>query len=201
MISLANNIPFAFSRLKDDKTVQRLYDLCLSIEKDILSVARASSWLNIPGNETTARYASYNFLLVRDPIVKTVYDLIKESYLEMLQYLGRPRESMLIQCWVNIHRKHEALPKHAHPYPMHGHLTVNTDSTSTVYGDDDGVVIPNENGLLTLLGMPGVKHWATHYSSETGARVSIAFDLLPWNWVREPRWRVVYDERTFIPFD
>jgi hypothetical protein len=201
MFQTKNDIPFVFNQL-DQSTVSSLYDLCLATEPNILTLNRAFNWRNIEGSETSARYSSYNFFLIKDPVIKSVFDLIKRSYYEMLDNLNMPKESMFIQCWINIHRQHQHLTKHAHPYPMHGHITINTDNTSTVYGEADELQIPNKNGLLTLLGKPNVMHYVTPYQSIEGARVSIAFDFLPESWIyKNYKWRKTYDERIFIPFD
>jgi len=201
MFELKNNIPFVFSQL-DDKFIAATYRLCLGIEPNILQLDKAFNWRNIEGSGTSARYSNYNFFLIKDPIVKPIYDLIKSSYLEMLENLEKSRESMFIQCWINIHRQNQQLMKHAHPYPMHGHITINTENTSTIYGKYDELEIPNKNGMLTLLGKPDVLHYVTPYEKAQGARVSIAFDLLPESWInKNQRWKDRFDDRIFIPFD
>ena len=202
MFEIKIDVPFVFNRIESSEIINRLYDLCLSAEPSLLKLEKDIMWRDIEGSETTARYSNYNVFLIKDPVVKHVYDLIKLSYYEMLDALKKPRESMFIQCWINVHRKGQNLAKHSHRFPMHGHLTVNAHQTATIYGDNDELTIPNENGLLTLLGASNVMHSVTPYKLAQGARVSIAFDLLPEAWIgKDLYWRKIYEDRIFIPFD
>lgn len=202
MFVVKEGVPFVFNRMEDKGVIGRLYDLCLSVEPSLLKLEKDIKWKDTIGSETTARYSKYSFFLLKDPVVKPVFDLIKASYHEMLESLNKARTSMFIQCWINIHRKGQHLAKHSHKFPMHGHLTVNAHETATIYGDNDETVIPNENGLLTLLGTANVMHSVTPYEVDHGARVSIAFDLLPEVWIeKDLYWRKTFEDRVFIPFD
>ena len=57
-------------------------------------------------------------------------------------------------------------------------MTVHTRNTSTIYGDRDEIDIRNEAGLMTVIGKDRVPHFVTPYRESTGARVSIAFDVV-----------------------
>jgi hypothetical protein len=185
----------------DAERLAELAGFLLRLEPRLLELPRAPSWLDREGNETSARYASYNLMSLRDPLAKQLYDVVKRAYQELLVRLGRQPESMYIQCWVNIARAGESLARHSHPFPYHGHVTVQTDGGDTLYGGDLGVSVPNQVGRLTLLGAPGLVHEVPAYRG-VHPRISVAFDLLPLSWVLgDRRWRRTWEERSFIPFD
>lgn len=173
----------------------------LALEPELMHLPRAPSWAGRPGNETSARYAGYNLMGMREPLAKQLFDVVKCAYRELLTRLGRPAESMYIQCWLNIARTGASMEPHAHPFPYHGHLTVQTDGSETIYGGAAGVRAPNHAGQVTILGKPGLVHEVPAYRGQR-PRISVAFDLLPLAWVlSDPRWRRIWDERTFLPFD
>lgn len=194
-------VPVLFGEWQDGERLEALAAWLLELEPQVLALPRADNWRQREGNETSARYASYNLMAVRDPLAKQLYDVAKCAYRELLIRLNRRAESMYIQCWLNVTRAGESMTRHAHPFPYHGHVTIQTGGSATVYGGDPDVNIPNRPGHVTLLGGPGLPHEVPVYRGAR-PRISVAFDLLPLAWVLcDRRWRRVWDERTFIPFD
>lgn len=193
--------PVLLGEWQQRERLQAIAAWLLDLEPRLLGLPRARNWQHRDGNETSARYASYNLMAMRDPLAKHLYDVAKCAYREMLTRLNRRAESMYIQCWLNVARAGESMARHAHPFPYHGHITIQTDGSATVYGGDPDVSIPNHPGRVTLLGAPGLAHEVPVYRGAQ-ARISVAFDLLPLAWILcDRRWRRVWDERTFIPFD
>jgi len=195
------NAPLLLCKWKEPERLEALASLLLELEPQILKLPKGDDDEQSSGNETTVRYASYNILEVRDPLAKQLYDAIKCGYVAFLELLGRPRESMYIQCWVNIVRAGESMRQHWHSFPMNGHMTVQADCGQTVYGTDPEIGIPNEPGLFTFVGKPGLLHRVPTYLGER-PRISIAFDLLPLAWVLNyENWRNAWESSSFMPFD
>ena len=177
MFCVLNGIPFIFDKLEDKRFLEKLYKYSLSLEQRILALDQ--TWKGDEQNTTTSRYGSYNFLKFEHPCVDTVFDFIRRNCREMMKYRSLPRQKLWIQCWINIHRKGQALHKHHHVgYVMHGHMTVRTKNTSTIYGAHDEIAVRNENGMITVIGKDRIPHFVTPYREPSGARVSIAFDVI-----------------------
>lgn len=186
--------PFVFRDLDDEQFIEELYDFCLEKEAEILQLPR--TWEIDSTSPTSARYGSYNFLTFPSPIVKRVFDSIKEAYIELAENQKTPNESLWIQSWMNIHRKNEFLNIHRHlGFRAHGYLSVNTNGTSTIYeiDDEEDFEVKNRNGLLTLVGTDDIWHRVTPYTGDR-VRISIAFDIIRSSDVSKS------EERIVIPF-
>lgn len=197
-----HGVPLCFYRFGDPSIVARLRELCLDAEAQILDLPLAPSWQKAQAEEglaytgTTARYPYYNVLLMRDVVVVHLFRAIQTLFFTVASAQGLDRSPVWVQCWQNVIRRGQALHEHAHPYFMHGHLTVATPGSATGYVFDDGarVEIPNEPGLLTLIGRAGVRHYTTENASDE-PRITIAFDLC-----REPQMtNEVLAVQRFIP--
>jgi hypothetical protein len=176
MFVVIEKVPFVFDQISDDAYLKKLYQFCLSKEKSILN--KKLTWENESDNPTTSRYGSYNFLDYKNPLVTKFKKVIKKACVEMFENLRIPRENLWILCWVNIHRNGQFLGKHTHQgCLMHGHLTVRTTNTFTVYGEKSNIICRNENGMVSVLGRERIPHYVTPYKENEGARVSIAFDI------------------------
>ncbi|HEX5038114.1 MAG TPA: hypothetical protein VFX30_13225 [bacterium] len=197
MFCVLNGVPFVFAQLQDESLLGELYRYCLSLEKKILALDQ--TWKGDTRNPTTSRYGSYNFLKFDHPCVGKVFDFIRANCREMLKHMASPKRKLWIQCWINIHRKGQALHKHHHSgYVMHGHMTVHTRDTSTVYGEGDEIVIENRPGMMTVIGKNEVPHYVTPYRGPRGARVSIAFDVISQSVAGKIR---KTNGRVIVPFD
>lgn len=179
-----NGSAFCFYRFNNPSIVERLQEVCLAAEGDILKLPVAKNWEKEQEAQkmqqfgTTARFPFYNMLLLRDISVIHVFRAIQRCYITMAEKQGLDQSPVWVQCWENVLRRDGHLHKHAHNFFRHGHLTVATPGSHTGYefGNGEIVEIENEPGLLTLIGQPGLMHYTTPNPSDR-PRISIAFDL------------------------
>ena len=183
-LDVIGGVPFCFYRFTYRPFIERLREICLATEADILKLPVADNWDREQSDQemqqfgTTARFPYYNMLLVRDVSVIHVFRAIQRCYTTMAEYQKLEPSPVWVQCWENVLRRDGHLHKHAHNFFMHGHLTVATPGSRTGYEFESGEVveIENEPGLLTLIGRQGVMHYTTPNPSDQ-PRISIAFDL------------------------
>ncbi|WP_029059180.1 hypothetical protein [Stappia stellulata] len=193
-------IPLHLYRWTDEEALAEIRAAILAREAEILRLPRSVEWSVRHDRVASSRYASYNLLALPDPPFQALGRAIRASIDALRAARGLPEKQMYIQCWSNILRAGEGLPRHAHPYPLHGHLNVSTSGSVTRYGAGDPVEIDNRPGDITVFAKPGLAHDVPAYTGPD-ARISIAFDLLPVAFVdADPRWRKRHAERSFIPF-
>jgi len=149
---------------------------------------------NVASNETSFN----NVFAFEEECFHHLYDFVKSKIEHVLMHLQQKKTKYYVQCWSNILRKGQGLPQHAHPYPLHGHISICTDGSVTQYGKTDPVHIENIAGDLVIFDHHGLQHSVPEYQGDR-PRISIAFDLLPVSWVEaDPRWRRRFEERKFI---
>lgn len=177
-------VPFCFYRFTNRPYVERLREICLAAEIDILKLPVAENWDTEQSDQemrqygTTARFPFYNMLLLKDVAMIYIFRAIQRCYMTVADHRGLDRSPVWVQCWENVLRRDGHLHKHAHNFFMHGHLTVATPGSNTGYefANGEAIEIENEPGLLTLIGQAGVMHYTTPNPSDE-PRISMAFDL------------------------
>jgi hypothetical protein len=193
-------VPLHLYRWADPAAVSAVRAAVLAREAEILSLPRSTDWSARHDHIASSRYASYNLLALADPAFQALGHAIRASIDALRAERGIAERPMYIQCWSNILRSGAGLPRHAHPYPLHGHINISTSGSVTRYGTKKPVEIDNRPGDITLFAKPGLAHDVPAYTG-TDARISIAFDLLPVAWVEaDPRWKKRHAERSFIRF-
>ncbi|WP_425089783.1 hypothetical protein [Stappia sp.] len=191
-------VPLHLYRWRDAAAVSAVRDAVLAREAEILSLPRSADWSERHDHVASSRYASYNLLALADPAFQALGHAIRASIDALRADRGIAERPMYIQCWSNILRSGAGLPRHAHPYPLHGHINISTSGSVTRYGTTEPVEIENRPGDITLFAGPGLAHDVPAYSG-ADARISVAFDLLPVSWVEaDPRWKKRHAERSFI---
>jgi hypothetical protein len=199
---IIGDVPFCFYRFRNRRFIDRVQEVCLAAEEDILKLPVADHWEQEQSDQemrqfgTTARFPYYNMLLMKDVAIIHIFRAIRSCYVVMAEQQGLDQSPVWIQSWENVLRRDGHLHKHAHNFFMHGHLTVATPGSNTGYEFQNGesVEIENEPGLLTLIGRAGVMHYTTPNASDQ-PRISIAFDLC-----REPQVNnQMLSRHTFIP--
>ncbi|SDU31186.1 hypothetical protein [Stappia sp. ES.058] len=195
-----DRVPLHLYRWTDGQALAEVRAAVLAREAEILSLPRSAEWSARHDHVASSRYASYNLLALEEPAFAMLGKAIRASVNALRAARGLPEKPMYIQCWSNILRAGQALPRHAHPYPMHGHINISTAGSVTRYGVSEPVEIDNRPGDITLFAGPGLAHEVPAYTGPD-ARISVAFDLLPVVWVEaDPRWKKRHAERSFIPF-
>jgi hypothetical protein len=170
-----------------------LRSFCLAQEAKIRELPL--TWETERRSPTSSRYGSYNFLMLKSPVTKRVYDLIHTAYDELIEHEGIERESLWIQSWLNIHRPGEGLDVHRHQgFRANGFFTVDPCGTTTTFevGDSE-LPMPGVPGRLTLVGRDDVWHRISPFEGDA-IRVTIAFDLLCGSDIE------AVGERVFFPF-
>jgi hypothetical protein len=201
-LEVLGDVPFCFYRFNNDAFMAHLREVCLGVEEDILKLPVADNWETEQSDQemkqfgTTSRFPYYNMLLLRDTALIHIFRAIQRCYMSMAEHQGIDHAPVWVQCWENVLRRDGHLHKHAHDIFMNGPLTVATPGSRTGYEfeNGEGVEVENEQGLLTLIGRPGVMHYTTPNPSDE-PRISIAFDLC-----REPELNnEMLNRHTFAP--
>jgi hypothetical protein len=177
-----HTLPFAVARLPADYA-RSLAQIALDNEEKIVSLPISKGWEDqAPANPTTARYKSYNALLLSTQCLPLFFALRATARVLMGAAGIKPSYSA-VQAWCNIHRTGQRLVRHFHESPMIGSFIAFGEGGTTRYGrsvgaDDQDHVIDNADGqiLVTLGGRH--YHEVSAWTNEAHPRVSFAFDFM-----------------------
>lgn len=138
---------------------------------------------------TTTLYSSYNIFMYP-------FDQFHELYTEirtMFRECCIDEEQYYIQCWVNFYKKGDFINWHHHWLPekraWHGFFCVDCEPSKTTYrlpGVDEPVDIVSEDNLLVLGPSNGDTHRTWPWEDENRDRITIAFDIVPRQYVHTP---------------
>jgi hypothetical protein len=188
---------FAFARLEPGYAAL-LENFALAEEEAIKTLPVAERWEHKEQtNPTTSRYNSYNVFLL-SPQTLPLYFAIKQTYLRLLQAAGLEPGSRFIQCWYNIHRAGQCLPRHKHPYPFIGTFSAHATGSVTRYGSarhtsNSDVILHHAPGQLMVTTGRDHFHETSVWQDSARPRVTFAFDILD-----ESQWA---PGQVFVPFD
>ena len=178
---------------------QELAKLLLSKEEEILKLSKSTvaagavnAYTGLKGESTTQRFDKYNVLKWEDETVESLKGNIINFHNGIMQYFKLPiPKELYIQCWYNVMRKGEQIKAHLHDIGAHcylgGHICVQTtDTTSTHYINpinqiNDPMIYSSKNTVGKMTVFPNnVPHYTDVYE-EDSERITIAFDLFPFN--------------------
>jgi hypothetical protein len=189
--------PFAFSRLNQDYA-EHLEKAALSKEEAIKSLPVTPGWETAADTSpTTARFSRYSaFIIV--PATLPLFFAIRETYLHLLAALDQKPAPRFIQCWYNIHRIGQSLPRHQHVYPFIGTFSAYAEGSETRYGNrkeesPEDAIMPHRTGQLVITTGKNHYHDTSTWTDRERARVTYAFDIADadnWN-----------SRQVFLPFD
>lgn len=189
--------PFAYARMSD-KYALTLEALALRKEAEIRALPVSKGWeRGAESNPTTARFSSYSVFLL-SPDTLPLFFAIRETYRYLLQALEQPPVPRLIQCWYNIHRAGQSIPRHSHTYPFIGVFSAHAEGSVTRYGEtrednEQDVFVEHAPGQIFLTTGPGHYHTTSPWHDAARARVTFAFDIIdPHQWK---------SSQVFLPFD
>jgi hypothetical protein len=169
-----------------------------SISSFILFKEREIKQLNIPFNylddgqtllgteSLTAHFKYFNVFKWDHPEINKLKTAVYEKYLYLLSELDIPRSRTWIQCWANVLRDGEKIALHSHGLDeytyLSGHITVQSNNTSTVYinpmtcgSDTEEISNFNLPGKVTFF-TSNIPHYTTTHTGSR-ERISIAFDI------------------------
>jgi len=189
--------PFAFSRLSREYA-ERLEKAAIAKEDDIKALPVSPGWETVAEiNPTTARFSRYSAFLIM-PVTLPLFFAIRETYWHLLEALDQKPAGRFIQCWFNIHRSGQSLPRHHHVYPFIGTFSAHAEGGETRYGNskqesDSDAIMPHTNGQLVITTGPNHYHNTSPWTDAERPRVTYAFDI-----VEAENWNT---RQFFLPFD
>lgn len=191
------NRPFVHSRMSDEYAML-LEDLALKKEAEIRALPVTKGWEPVAeSNPTTARFSAYSVFHL-SPDTLPLFFAIRETYRYLLEAMGQQPEPRFIQCWYNVHRVGQNIPRHSHTYPFIGVFSANAKGSVTRYGEtrDDSeqdVFVEHAPGQVFLTTGPGHYHTTSPWHDPERPRVTYAFDI-----INAKQWN---HRQVFLPFD
>ena len=146
---------------------------------------------------TTRLFSNYNVLLYPFPGMHELYEEIKSFFYDTHKYHnGDPSEKFYIQCWINVYRKGDFIDWHGHwsseCNSYHGFYCVQTgEESGTLYripNVDGEVYIPSKPNRLVISKSDNDLHRSTEWLDEKNPRITIAFDIVPRQYVDPYQW-------------
>lgn len=175
-----------------------LEDLALRKEAEIHALPVSKGWERAAeSNPTTARFSSYSVFHL-SPDTLPLFFAIRETYRYLLEALGEQPAPRFIQCWYNVHRIGQSIPRHAHTYPFIGVFSANAEGSVTRYGEtredsDKDVFVEHPPGQVFITTGPEHYHTTSAWHDANRARVTYAFDI-----IEAKQWKATH---VFLPFD
>ena len=155
---------------------------CLWAEKFLIDSLPLIEDVGIYGNITTASHNRYNLLTFPVESFQTLYHSIASVVKPCL-----PKETHVIQCWLNVFRCNEFVDWHSHWHPsqrvVHGFYCVNVTPSFTEYKFEhlSGEIfkVDSTEGLLVFGKSNSDQHRSSPWTNNLEPRITIAFDLIP----------------------
>lgn len=128
------------------------------------------------GTDITYSYKKYNiFSITSDSIFW--YRLYEElvSFIEDYLTINNTfmNQGKWMEAWINYHTEDEVLDWHDHSYSLHGYISINPESTTTLFRDYE---IINEIGNIYI--GPGMREHKVQVNSPlVSPRVTVGFDV------------------------
>jgi hypothetical protein len=166
---------------------QVLFDTCSNVEKYIISTFGVPDNVHTYGCATSYHHTKFN--LFSFPCIE-----LQNFYIQLnkaIQKVVIPHRRYYIRCWVNLFRKGQHVNWHGH-WPSdcetyHGFYCVNTEGENSSFTSyripyvDKEIVIDSKDGLLVFGKSENDQHKSSPWENEGRPRVTIAFDVIPWN--------------------
>ena len=153
---------------------------CLWAERYLLDNVIVDGPLGTYGSKTTASFKQYNLLSFPVESFQSLYHNLVSVIKPCL-----PKETHVIQCWLNVFRGNEFIDWHSHWRKrfraIHGFYCVNVTPSFTEYKFEFGdiVKVNSVEGLLVFGKSNNDQHRSSPWSDASVPRVTIAFDIVP----------------------
>ena len=155
---------------------------CLEAERFLLNTLTADTAVGMYGSKTTASYSQYNLLSFPVESFQNLYHNMVSVIKPCL-----PKETHVLQCWLNIFRGNEFIDWHNHWKKkfrvIHGFYCVHVTPSFTEYKFDhlpDNIFkVKSSEGLLVFGKSNGDLHRSSPWHDHNNPRITIAFDIIP----------------------
>lgn len=163
---------------------KKLSKECLQTESYLNQYLTEKKPKSLYGSFTTSHYSDYNLFTFPVPESIRLYKELKKYCLPFLD----SNESYWIQCWINVFRKGDFIDWHDHWASKfkvwHGFYCVDVDNSFTEYklpNVKNIIKVPSKEGRLVFGKSDGDKHKSSKWENENKPRITIAFDIVPYN--------------------
>jgi hypothetical protein len=144
-------------------------------------------------DEMITKWNGWNILLLNDPELFKVYEIILKGVKEYAKFTGSLNEpTAYLGCWATLTRKGRQVFPHTHSFHnfhMIGHVSINAEPSTTTYLWEDldnkeyQVPIENINGAVQVT--RSVNHHSSVWEKDE-PRITIAFDVIGDEHVKAP---------------
>tara|TARA_B100000949_G_scaffold183996_1_gene165680 strand:- start:672 stop:1283 length:612 start_codon:yes stop_codon:yes gene_type:complete len=185
MIQYHNGIPFCIMQQEEagvSINFKAIVGFLENMEPRLMSIPNDKNTA-YTSNDMSARFNQWNIFYVPEPMLMSVFKLIKigwKQFNDELAPFGKEPIPIWIHAHGNIHHKDQKLGYHAHKYPVSGYIAISSEGSNTDFytgeNEDIKVSIPNKNGqlVITIGTIPHeTEKWDKNYP-----RCSIAFNLM-----------------------
>ena len=173
----------------DDINNQILYNSCCEIDKWLRKILPPIPEDNAYGNFTSYHHTKYNLFSFACPELHKLYYQLSKN----LKLIVDPSTQYYIRCWVNLFSPGKNIDWHQH-WPSehktwHGFYCVNTEGNCKSYTDyripeHPEIRVTSNDGLLVIGKSNGDLHRSSPWEDHNKYRITIAFDLIPWQALR-----------------
>ena len=177
----------------------QLMENCLEVEDFLLKEIVTGVEVDYHGSKTTNAYRQYSLLSFP---IKSFQDLYHNIVTVIKPLL--PKETHVLQCWLNVFRDNEYIDWHGHWPPemraIHGFYCVNVTPSFTEYKFKHipGKVfkVDSKEGLMVFGKSNNDLHRSSPWNNNSEPRVTIAFDIIPLSTMNEDQ--LAFNH--FLPF-
>lgn len=173
-----------------DLNLAEIEDSCRHLRKLVFEKLNPNKDIN-----SRRLFKNYNLFLYPYPGFYELFTEIQIAFNEALKISGRENNGpYYIGCWVNFYGKDNFVPWHGHwPTELktwHGFYCVNCEPSKTTYKlpGEKIVDIESKNNRLVISPSDGDQHRTWPWEHSDRDRITIAFDIVPWNTIYIPEW-------------
>jgi hypothetical protein len=160
----------------------QLMNDCLEVERLLLDSVLTNTPIGVYGSKTTASFRQYNLLSFPIESFQNLYHTMVSVIKPCM-----PKETHVLQCWLNIFRGNEFIDWHHHwrkrYRAVHGFYCVNVTPSYTEYKFEHSpgstYKVESKEGLLVFGKSDGDIHRSSPWQDLNTPRVTIAFDIIP----------------------
>jgi len=162
---------------------------CMAMEKLLLSKFTVEEDVSsVYGTFTTKLFREYNFFTFTSPEILALYSKLVTHLTPLID----PKRQYVMQAWLNIYRSGQFIDWHTHWESelgaYHGFYCLNVGDSKTHYrfdADKEKVyTVDDKDGLIVFGKSAGDEHKSSEWN-ETDPRITIAFDLIPVESIKE----------------
>ena len=172
---------------------EKIVKLVEKIEPEVMSLSpEGNAHFNAEPetvNEMITKWNGWNILLINEPELFKVYEIILKGIKEFAEFIGFKEPVTYLGAWATLTRKGRQVFPHMHNFHMIGHIAINAEPSTTSYSwkdkDNNDYCVPIENINGAVHVTRSVNHCSSVWEKDE-PRITIAFDVISDEHVKAP---------------